>query len=91
MSTPEPEPLSQRELRNESGRVLRAVSQGQSFVLTNSGTPVGMVVPLDAPVPALPIVRPARRVGGWSDLGIQRKATTADLSAILDDLRADHG
>ena len=25
--------LSQRELRNESGRVLRAVSEGQSFVV----------------------------------------------------------
>ena len=33
--------LSQRELRNESGRGLRAVSEGRSFVLTNSGGPCG--------------------------------------------------
>lgn len=30
------ERLSQRELRNESGRVLRAVSEGSSFILTNA-------------------------------------------------------
>lgn len=29
--------FSQRELRNESGRVLRAVSEGHTFLLTNSG------------------------------------------------------
>lgn len=32
--------LSQRELRNESGRVLRAVGEGRSFVVTDNGTPV---------------------------------------------------
>ncbi|WP_408641666.1 type II toxin-antitoxin system Phd/YefM family antitoxin [Solicola gregarius] len=65
MSVTEPsaESLSQRELRNESGRVLRAVSEGRSFVLTNSGVPVGRIVPLDAPAPALTIARPARREG----------------------------
>lgn len=81
--------LSQRELRNESGRVLRAVSEGRSFVLTNSGTPVGMIVPLDTPSPTLPIVRPARRVGGWATLGIDRKASAESLPSILDDLRED--
>ncbi len=56
LSEPVPRRLSQRELRNESGRVLRAVSEGQSFVLTNGGVPVAGVVPLDAP--ALPNSRP---------------------------------
>ncbi|MBX3088711.1 MAG: type II toxin-antitoxin system prevent-host-death family antitoxin, partial [Cryobacterium sp.] len=55
------ESLSQRELRNESGRVLRAVSEGSSFILTNRGVPVGRIVPLDAPPPSLTIARPARR------------------------------
>lgn len=81
--------LSQRELRNESGRVLRAVGEGQSFMLTNSGVPVGRIVPLDAPGPALEIVRPARRVGGWAALRITRKTAGRDLSEILDDLRED--
>lgn len=86
---PRAESLSQRELRNESGRVLRAVSEGHSFVLTNSGVPVGRIVPLDAPAPALAIARPARREGGWAALAIERKATERSLAAILDDLRGD--
>lgn len=57
--------LSQRELGYESGRVLRAVSEGRSFVLTNSGVAVGRIIPLDAPAPQLRIARPARRKGGW--------------------------
>lgn len=90
MTEKEPvERLSQRELRNESGRVLRAVSEGQSFVLTNRGVPVGRVVPLDAPVPSLRIARPARRRGGWAALAIERKPVDGGLAAVLDDLRGD--
>ena len=79
--------MSQRELRNESGRVLRAVSEGSSFVLTNGGVPVGRIVPLDAPAPALAIARPARREGGWAALVSERKAGEQPVSAILDELR----
>lgn len=91
MSAPESriESLSQRELRNESGRVLRAVSEGHSFVLTNSGVPVGRIVPIDAPAPTLNIARPAKREGGWAALAMTRKTATQSLSEILDDLRAD--
>ncbi|THJ66076.1 type II toxin-antitoxin system prevent-host-death family antitoxin [Arthrobacter echini] len=91
MSTTEPqvESLSQRELRNESGRVLRAVSEGHSFVLTNSGVPVGRIVPLDAPAATLPVARPARREGGWRALAIERKTSEHSLAEILDDLRGD--
>lgn len=84
-----PQTLSQRELRNESGRVLRAVSEGESFVLTNSGKPVGMLVPLDTPAAALPIVRPARRTGGWADLAIRRASAHRSVTEILDELRED--
>ncbi|WP_300345700.1 prevent-host-death family protein [Nesterenkonia sp.] len=83
------ETLSQRELRNESGRVLRAVAEGRTFVLTNSGVAVGKIVPLDAPAPSLPIVRPARRVGGWAALGIERKQAQQSLVDALDELRED--
>lgn len=86
---PRAESLSQRELRNESGRVLRAVSEGHSFVLTNSGVPVGRIVPLDAPPSALKITRPARREGGWAALAIERKALEQSLPEILDDMRGD--
>ena len=83
------ESLSQRELRNESGRVLRAVGEGHSFVLTNSGVPVGRIVPLDAPSPSLRIARPARREGGWKALAIGRKVSERSLAETLDDLRGD--
>lgn len=86
---PERRSLSQRELRNESGRVLREVGEGQSFVLTNNGVPVGQLVPLESPAPKLHIVRPARREHGWANLGIERKRTSQSLSEILDDLRGD--
>lgn len=83
------ERLSQRELRNESGRVLRAVSEGRSFVLTNSGVPVGRIVPLDAPAPGLAVVRPARRRGGWGELGIPRMRAGHALAQTLGELRED--
>lgn len=86
---PQEESLSQRQLRNESGRVLRAVSEGQAFVLTNRGTPVGRLVPLDAPNPALPVVRPAKRIGGWAKLTPQKVMGDRPMRQILDELRED--
>lgn len=85
---PQLESLSQRELRNESGRVLRAVGEGRSFVLTNSGVAVGRIVLLEVPAPTLPIARPAKRVGGWAALAPRRKADRA-AAQILDELRED--
>lgn len=38
--------ISQRELRNDSARVLRAVDEGQSFVITRREKPVGELIPL---------------------------------------------
>lgn len=88
-SDPQAESLSQRELRNESGRVLRAVGEGHSFVLTNSGVPVGRIVPLDAPVPTLTIARPAKRVGGWAALRPQPRENDRAMTEMIDDLRED--
>ena len=83
------ESLSQRELRNESGRVFRLVSQGQPFILTNHGVPVGRIVPLDAQPARLPIARPAKRVGGWAALAPQPTRSDRATSDIIDELRAD--
>jgi hypothetical protein len=33
--------ISQRELRNDSGRIMRALDDGRSFVLTRNSVPVG--------------------------------------------------
>lgn len=38
--------ITQRELRNESGRIMRALDQGQTFVITRNGVPVGELAPL---------------------------------------------
>lgn len=83
------ERLSQRELRNESGRVLRAVAEGRSFVLTNRGVPVGRLIPLDAKDPTLPIAREAKRVGGWAALRPEPTVGDRPMAEILDDLRQD--
>ena len=40
------EQISQRELRNDSGRIMRALGEGKSFVVTSSGRPVGELRPL---------------------------------------------
>lgn len=40
------EVISQRELRNDSGRIMRALHEGRSFVLTRNSVPVGELRPL---------------------------------------------
>jgi prevent-host-death family protein len=40
--------ITQRELRNNSGQVMRALDRGESFVVTRNGTPVGELTPLRA-------------------------------------------
>lgn len=89
MSVVPEEHLSQRELRNESGRVLRAVAGGQSYVVTNAGVPVGRLVPVDAPPASSLRLRPASRRGGWAALADARIRSATALSETLDDLRED--
>ncbi len=38
--------ISQRELRNNSGEIMRQLDQGESFVVTRNGVPVGELSPL---------------------------------------------
>jgi antitoxin (DNA-binding transcriptional repressor) of toxin-antitoxin stability system len=38
--------LTQRQLRNESGEIMRALDSGESFVVTRNGVPVGELKPL---------------------------------------------
>jgi prevent-host-death family protein len=38
--------ISQRELRNESGEIMRALDRGEAFVVTRNGVPVGELTPL---------------------------------------------
>jgi antitoxin (DNA-binding transcriptional repressor) of toxin-antitoxin stability system len=38
--------ITQRELRNESGRIMRALDRGKTFIVTRNGVPVGELIPL---------------------------------------------
>jgi len=40
------ETITQRELRNDSGEIMRRLDQGESFVGTRNGVPVGELTPL---------------------------------------------
>jgi prevent-host-death family protein len=40
--------LSQRELRNKSGEVMRALDRGEDFIVTRNGVPVGELRPCKA-------------------------------------------
>jgi antitoxin (DNA-binding transcriptional repressor) of toxin-antitoxin stability system len=41
-----PKTITQRELRTDSGRILRELARGESFVLTRKGVVVGQLVPV---------------------------------------------
>jgi prevent-host-death family protein len=38
--------ITQRQLRNDSGEIMRGLDQGQSYVVTRNGVPVGQLTPL---------------------------------------------
>jgi prevent-host-death family protein len=38
--------ITQRELRNESGEIMRKVDEGETFVVTRNGVPVAELTPL---------------------------------------------
>ncbi len=39
------EEITQRELRNQSGEVMRALDRGRTFTVTRNGVPVGELIP----------------------------------------------
>ena len=41
--------ITQRELRNDSARILKAAEQGEEFTVTRNGTPIARLVPLGEP------------------------------------------
>jgi antitoxin (DNA-binding transcriptional repressor) of toxin-antitoxin stability system len=38
--------ITQRELRNDSGRIMRCLDRGKSFIVTRNGVPVGELIPV---------------------------------------------
>jgi prevent-host-death family protein len=81
------ETVSHRDLRNRSGAVLRAVAAGESFIITNDGTPVARLIPVSEPASDLPCSRPRRAHAGF--LGLTRYAIDTASASTLDDLRGN--
>jgi prevent-host-death family protein len=73
--------ISQRELRNDSAAVLRAVQSGHSFTVTRNGTPVAELRPLPGPrfVPRSVIVH----AGRWAPR-VELARMRGDLDAIVE-------
>jgi prevent-host-death family protein len=46
MAEPMPREITQRELRNDSGAIMRGVERGESYTITRNGTPIARLIPL---------------------------------------------
>lgn len=70
------EQISQRELRNDSGRIIRALVDGETFIITSDGRPVGELRPLPRD----------RFVERESALAVFRNSASIDWHAMRDEL-----
>jgi prevent-host-death family protein len=70
--------ITQRELRNESGAVMRALDDGESFVVTRNGEPVGELRPL----------RRRRAIPAGAAVALFRGAPPVDYTRLRADLDA---
>jgi prevent-host-death family protein len=68
--------ISQRELRNESGEIMRRLDDGETFVVTRNGVPVGELAPL----------RRHRFVSSDTVVALFRHAPAVDYARSRDDL-----
>jgi prevent-host-death family protein len=73
--------ITQRELRNESGEIMRALDRGEEFTITRNGVPVGVLLP----VARRQFVRTEALVAAFAGLPpIDREQFRADLDAVVD-------
>lgn len=73
--------ITQRELRNGSGEIMRRLDEGESFVVTRNGVPVGELTPL----------RRLRFVSAQAVAQIFRTAPSIDSEEFRRDLDAVTG
>ena len=87
--------ISQRELRNDSGAIMRRVEQGESFVVTRNGVPVADLLPHDAartrgPQRFVAVDAIADGVAELASWGVDRfRREFAELDGLLDDRDVD--
>lgn len=75
--------ITQRELRNESGKIMRGLDEGESFIVTRRGVPVGELTPL----------RRHRFVAAETAVAIFRSAPAVDYDQLrrdLDEIASQH-
>ena len=76
-----PRQISQRELRNSSGEVMRALDRGETFVVTRNGVPVGELTPLRTRA----FVAAEAAVAAFAGApAIAADSFRADIDAVLD-------
>jgi prevent-host-death family protein len=68
--------ISQRELRNQSGEIMRELDRGETFIVTRNGVPVGELVPL----------RRQRFVAAEAAVAMFRNAPEVDYETFRADL-----
>lgn len=73
--------VTQRQLRNESGEIMRALDRGESFIITRNGVPVGQLRPLRQRR-FVPIDEVVEMFAGGSHTDYEQ--FRADVDAILD-------
>ena len=79
-----PETISHRDLRNESGRILREVQAGAVYVITNKGQPVAEIRPITADPFAGLRVRRAKPGARFRDIvPVEVESDETTLEALL--------
>jgi antitoxin (DNA-binding transcriptional repressor) of toxin-antitoxin stability system len=68
--------ITQRQLRNDSGEIMRELDQGETFVVTRNGVPVGELTPL----------RRHRFVSTAAAIAMFQNAPSVDLGRFRSDL-----
>jgi prevent-host-death family protein len=80
------ESVSQREMRNHSGELLRRVAEGESVLITNGGVPAAVMVPAGSDTRTRLIAAGRLRAGTGLDLAalpppMQAERSSEDLLA----------
>jgi antitoxin (DNA-binding transcriptional repressor) of toxin-antitoxin stability system len=70
--------ITQRQLRNDSGAIMRGLDEGRSYVVTRNGVPVGELTPR----------RRHRFVSAESAIALFANAPAVDLERLRADLDA---
>jgi prevent-host-death family protein len=70
--------ITQRELRNQSGEIMRELDEGETFIVTRNGVPVGELTPL----------RRHRFVAAEAAVAMFKAAPRVDYQRLREDLDA---